>query len=90
MNPFVDKILGKEAFDSLAEVRTPVDMILVFRPSAEAAEIAEATMARKERPVIWLQEGIRADEVAIRARAEGVQMVQDLCAYRIHVAMMTG
>ena len=89
VNPFVDKILGKGAFNSLEEVMDPVDMVLVFRPSAEAAEIATVAMARKEKPVIWLQEGIQADDVAARARAEGVLVVQDLCTYKVHVAMKT-
>jgi hypothetical protein len=84
INPFVDRILGKEAKDTLPDVTEPVDMVLVFRPSAEAAKIAEVAMARKERPVIWLQEGIQADEVAAKARAEGFQVVQDLCTYKVH------
>lgn len=84
VNPFVDEILGREALDSLDDVKEPVDMVVVFRPSEEAAMVAETALGRPEHPVIWLQEGIRADEVAARARAEGVTMVQDLCAYKIH------
>ena len=87
VNPHVDEILGKKAKDSLAEVTDPVDMVLVFRPSEEAALIAEAAMARPERPVIWLQEEIRADEVAARARAQGIRMIQDLCIYKVHKAL---
>jgi len=90
VNPNVDRILGKESRRSLLEVGEPVDMVLVFRPSAEAAGIAEVAMARKERPVIWLQEGIRADEVAARARSAGVRMVQDLCTYKVHKALFPG
>jgi predicted CoA-binding protein len=84
VNPFVDRILGRDAKDTLPEVTDPVDMVLVFRPSEEAAKIAEVALARAEKPVIWLQEGIRADEVAARARAEGVKVVQDLCTYKVH------
>jgi predicted CoA-binding protein len=84
VNPFVDRILGQEAKDTLMEVTEPVDMVLVFRPSEEAAQIADLALGRAEKPVIWLQEGIRADEVAARARAEGVRMVQDLCSYQVH------
>jgi predicted CoA-binding protein len=87
VNPFVDEIFGKKAADSLDEVTEPIDMVLVFRPSAEAAEVAEAALARPERPAIWLQKEIHADEVAARARKSGVTMVQDLCAYEIHVAI---
>ena len=84
VNPFVDQILGKDAKDTLPEVTDPVDMVLVFRPSEEAAKIVEVAMARVEKPVIWLQEGIQADEIVARARADGIQVVQDLCTYKVH------
>ncbi len=87
VNPFVDEILGKKAKDSLEEVSEPVDMVLVFRPPEEAAEIAEAAMRRDERPVIWLQKEIRADEIAATARDLGFTVVQDLCAYEVHKAL---
>ena len=90
VNPFVDRILGKEAVDSLDAVSDPVDMVLIFRPSQEAAEIAKVAMERKERPAIWLQKEIRADEVASAARAEGITVVQDLCAYEVHEALAKG
>ncbi len=87
VTPATDRILGRETRASLAEVTEPVDLVLVFRPSQEAAGVAQAAMARPERPVIWLQEGIRADEIAQRARAEGITFVQDLCIYKVHQAL---
>ena len=87
VNPFVDEILGKRAKDSLKDVSEPVDMVLVFRPSEEAAEIAKAAMERDEQPVIWLQKGIRADEEAAIARGLGFTVVQDLCTYEVHKAL---
>ena len=87
VNPFVDRILGKPALDSLEQVEGPIDMVLVFRPSAEAGEIARTTMEREDQPVIWLQKEIRADEVAEAARSNGLTMVQDLCAYEVHRAL---
>lgn len=90
VNPFVDRILGQEARDSLQEVEETLDMVLVFRPSEEAGRIAEIAMARDEKPVIWLQQGIKADPVASRARALGLTVVQDLCAYEVHEALFPG
>jgi uncharacterized protein len=77
VNPFVDEVLGKKVRPSLADVTEPVDMVLVFRPSQEAATVVEAAMQRPEKPVIWLQEGIQADEA----------VVQDLCVYKAHKAL---
>jgi predicted CoA-binding protein len=87
VNPFVDEILGKRAKDSLKDVSEPVDMVLIFRPSEEAGQIAEAAMRRDERPVIWLQKEIRADQMAAIARGLGFTVVQDLCAYEVHKAL---
>jgi predicted CoA-binding protein len=87
VNPFVDEVLGKKAVPSLEDLTGPVDMVLVFRPSEEAATVVEAAMNREERPVIWLQEGIRADEAVETARARGLTVVQDLCTYKVHKAL---
>jgi predicted CoA-binding protein len=90
VNPFVDEILGKKAKDSLEDVAEPVDMVLIFRPSEEAAQVAEAAMRREERPAIWLQKEIRDDQMASMARGLGFTVVQDLCAYEIHKALNQG
>jgi predicted CoA-binding protein len=64
-----------------------VDLVLVFRPSEEATKIAESAMRRDDRPIIWFQKEIRADEIAAIARGLGFTVVQDLCAYEIHKAL---
>jgi uncharacterized protein len=87
VNPFVEEVLGKKVRPTLADVTEPVDMVLVFRPSQEAATVVEAAMQRPEKPVIWLQEGIQADAAAARARAQGLSVVQDLCVYKVHKAL---
>ena len=87
VNPFVDEIFGKKAADSLDDVTEPIDMVVIFRPSEEAAQVAQTAMGRDERPVIWLQQGIRADQVATAARESGFTVVQDLCTYEVHKAL---
>lgn len=87
VNPYADHILGRPARKTLAEVSVPVDMVLVFRPSAEAAGLIEEAAGRPEHPVIWLQEGIRDDEAAGAAREAGRTVVQDLCIFKIHRAL---
>ncbi len=87
VNPFAERILGKPARRHLDEVTEVVDMVLVFRPSEEAGGVIELAAARLEKPVIWLQEGIRADRQAGQARAEGLTVVQDLCFFQAHRAL---
>lgn len=90
VNPHADRILGRAAVASLEDVSDPLDMVLIFRPSDEAGEVLAAAARRPERPVVWLQEGIRADGPAAEARARGVVVVQDLCAFKAHRALSEG
>jgi predicted CoA-binding protein len=87
VNPNAERILGRPAVDSLAEVDEPVDMVLVFRPSGEAGSVLREAAARPEAPIIWLQQGIRNDDAAREARAAGHRVVQDLCLYTVHRAL---
>jgi predicted CoA-binding protein len=87
INPRAERLLGRSAYAKLGDVHDPVDMVLVFRPSAEAGAVVREASARPERPAIWLQEGIRADPEIAAARAAGLTCVQDLCAYHVHRAL---
>jgi len=87
VNPVADRILGREARANLSDVHEAVDMVMIFRPSQEAGAFLAEAAQRPERPVIWLQEGIRHDEAAAAARADGLTVVQDLCFYQAHRAL---
>lgn len=87
VNPWAERILGRPVKRSLDEVEEEVDMVLVFRPSEEAGDVVRQAMRRLEKPVIWLQEGIRNDEAANQARAAGLTVIQDLCLYKVHRAL---
>ena len=79
VNPNADEVLGREAYDSLADVEEAVDVVDVFRPSEEVAGIVDAALERDDVKVIWTQLGIVDDEAAERAEAAGKQFVQDRC-----------
>lgn len=87
VNPFADRILGRQAAASLREVADPIDLVLVFRPPDEAGQVVDEAAARAEHPIIWLQEGIQAPDAVERARAEGRTVVQDLCIFKSHRAL---
>ena len=87
INPSADRILGQRAYDTLADVPGALDMVIVFRPSEEAGAHVREVLERPERPAIWLQEGIVAEEEVAEARAAGVTAVQDLCAFKVHRAL---
>jgi predicted CoA-binding protein len=89
VNPYADRILGRRAHPSLSEVTEPVDMVLLFRPSHEVGPFVTEAAGRPERPAIWLQEGITAEEEVRAAREAGLVVVQDLCAYKVHFALIS-
>ena len=78
VHPSADELLGEKAYRSLTDIPEPVDMVNVFRPSEEAAEIAleAATIGAKS---LWLQLGIRSAEAARIAASAGMDYVEDRC-----------
>jgi predicted CoA-binding protein len=73
-------ILGQPVYAKLADIPEPIDMVDVFRaPQFALATVAEA-LALKPRPqVIWMQLGVRSDEAARLAEANGLKVVMDRC-----------
>jgi predicted CoA-binding protein len=73
-------ILGQAVYGKLADIPEPIDMVDVFRAPQYAPAIVEETLALKPRPqVIWMQLGIRNDEAARVAEANGLKVVMDRC-----------
>jgi uncharacterized protein len=89
VNPHAERLLGRLASPTLSEVPDVVDLVVVFRPSAEAGAVVREAMGLAGSPAVWLQEGIRADREAAEARAAGRLVVQDLCTYKVHRALFT-
>ena len=53
-----EKILGEEVFAKITDIKEPVEIVDVFRPSKEAYEIAKDSVKIGAK-VLWLQLGIR-------------------------------
>lgn len=89
VNPNAERLLGRKSYPTLEAVEEPVDMVLVFRSSDEAADVVESAMAREEEPSIWLQTGVVAEEATRAARLAGRTVVQDLCIFRVHRVLVS-
>ena len=75
-----EDLLGRRIYARLADVTEPIDMVDVFRASRYALPIVEEALALKPRPqVIWMQLGIRNDEAAALAEANGLKVVMNRC-----------
>ena len=90
INPNADRILGKAAYATITDVRILIDLVVVFRPSAEAGLFVTEAAARAERPAIWLQDGIWAEEEIQVVRGKNMTAVQNMCTYEVHQALNKG
>ena len=79
VNPHAEEMLGRKAYDSLADVPAGVEIVDVFRPSEEVSDVADALLERDDVDVMWTQLGIRDDEAVRRVEASGRRVVQDRC-----------
>lgn len=78
VNPTLETALGEKAYPTLRDVPEPVEIVLVFRPSAEAAAVARDAVAIGAK-ALWLQQGITSDEARAQAEAAGLLYVEDRC-----------
>ena len=83
VNPKADRILGEKAYPDLRSVPEPVDLVDVFRPSAECLAVAEQAVAIKAK-ALWLQLRIINLEAAELAARAGLAVVMDRCVKMEH------
>jgi predicted CoA-binding protein len=74
------ELLGRRIYGRLADIPEPVDMVDIFRASQYALPLVRETLAMNPRPgVIWMQLGVRDDEAARLAEANGMKVVMNRC-----------
>lgn len=78
VNPVIDEVLGQKCYPTLADIPEHIDMVDVFRKAEDCPSVLEKAIAIGAKS-IWLQLGIRNDEVATNATAAGMQVVMDRC-----------
>lgn len=84
--PEATEILGQKVYRKLADVPGDVDMVNVFRRPQDVPGHLEDLLAKRPKAV-WMQSGIRNEEVAETLAREGIQVVQDRCLMVEHRAL---
>jgi uncharacterized protein len=75
-----ETMLGQKIYARLNDIPGPIDMVDIFRASKYALPIVQEALSLKPRPqVIWMQLGIRNDEAAALAEANGMKVVMNRC-----------
>jgi len=78
VNPHADELLGEKVYRRLADIPEPVEVVNVFRPSAETADVVRQAAAIGAKAV-WLQLGIVSAEARAIAAEHGLIYVEDRC-----------
>ena len=73
-----EKILGEEVFEKITDIKEPVGIVDVFRPSKEVYAIAEDTVKIGAK-VLWLQLGIRDEEAKKLMNKNNIDYVENKC-----------
>lgn len=78
VNPFAKEILGEKTYKTVSEIKDPVDIVNVFRPSEETLQVVKQAIKIKPK-VVWMQLGIKNEEAAKLAETNGMRVVMDTC-----------
>ena len=92
VNPKYKAVLGRTCYPDLAAAAAAqgrIDMVDCFRRSEDIGPIAEAAIAIGAR-CLWMQLGVRNEAAAARARAAGLDVVQDRCVKIEHGRLFGG
>jgi predicted CoA-binding protein len=75
-----ETMLGQKIYARLSDIPESIDMVDIFRASKYALPVVQEALTLKPRPqVIWMQLGIRNDEAAALAEANGMKVVMNRC-----------
>src|SRR5665213_1640559 len=72
------ELLGEKIYASLRDIPDKIDMVDIFRNSAQVPPIVEDAIAIGAK-VVWMQLGIRNDAAAAKAEAAGLEVVMNRC-----------
>ena len=80
VNPFSigEKVNGETIVGNLNDIKIPIDIVDVFRPSKEAPIVAEEAIAIGAK-VFWLQYGIESEEAKKRVESKKIFYISNKC-----------
>ena len=89
VNPRYPEILGETSYARLEDIPFAVDMVDVFRRSADVPPIAASAVAIGAK-VLWQQIGVVSAEADAIAAAAGLDSVMDRCVKIEHARLFGG
>jgi predicted CoA-binding protein len=78
VNPYLDQALGEAAYPDLLSIPDDIDLVLIFQRSEKVPPFVDQAIAIGAKAV-WMQQGISNEAAAAKARAAGLDVVQNAC-----------
>jgi hypothetical protein len=80
VNPFAvgEKIHGETVIDNLEDIKIPIDIVNIFRPSKETPILANQAVKIRTK-VLWLQYGIQNKEAKKIATKANISYIENRC-----------
>lgn len=89
VNPRYNEVLGQRCWPSLEAIPEPVDLVDVFRKTADVLPIAKSAVAIGAK-CLWQQIGVVNREAAQLAHGAGLDTVMDRCVKIEHARLFGG
>ena len=89
VNPQYPEVLGQKCYASLRDIPEKVDLVDVFRKTADVLPVAEDAVAIGAK-VFWQQLGVNNEAAAALARSKGLETVMDRCVKIEHGRLFGG
>jgi hypothetical protein len=89
VNPQYPAVLGQKCYASLRDIPEKVDLVDVFRKTADVLPVARDAIAIGAK-VLWQQLGVKNEEAAALARDAGLDAVMDRCVKIEHARLFGG
>lgn len=89
VNPQYPDVLGQKCYASLRDIPEKVDLVDVFRKTADVLPVARDAIAIGAK-VLWQQLGVKNEEAAALAREAGLESVMDRCVKIEHARLFGG
>jgi uncharacterized protein len=83
VNPNEIHVLGETCYPDLKAIPEKVDVVDIFRRAEEVPPIINQAIAIQAK-AIWMQEGIKNEQAAEKARLAGLKVIQDRCMMKEH------
>lgn len=86
VNPTLTQVLGAKSYPSISSIppETKIDIVDIFRKSAEVFSIVKEVIKTGKKPLIWMPEGVISEEAKALAEVNGMEVIMNACIVKVH------